>query len=131
MSFFQNQSYDRHIENDDMLDPKLAIIEAIPAVHTLDLQGLWALQSQHPVNSGVSYSIKAISQVCNFGSDPVAVWARTTLISILSQQGLLDNWRDHDGLQQAVFQAAAVFPLPNGLQELNPNAFIAALPLRG
>jgi hypothetical protein len=38
------------------------------------------------------------------------------LISILLQEGFLENWREHDSLHKGVFEAAAVFPLPNGLQ---------------
>jgi hypothetical protein len=51
------------------------------------------------------------------------------LISILLQEGFLENWREHDSLHKGVFEAAAVFPLPNGLQGANPGEFMATLPI--
>jgi hypothetical protein len=111
-----------------MLDFKSIIDGNIPAVSALDIERLWALQSQHPGDS-VSYSTKAILQVCEAASaDPVAVGARTMLIGTLLEQGALENWRESDGLNKAVFDVAAVFPLPTGLQGLNPSEFIALLP---
>jgi len=41
-------------------------------------------------------------------------------------QGILENWRENDGLSEVVFEAAA-FPLPTGLQGLNPSEFVAVL----
>ena len=113
-----------------MLDLKSIIDRNIPAVSPLDIQRLWSLQSQHSADSGVSYSTKAILQVCESESaDPIAVGARTALIGILLQQGVLENWRENDGLSKVVFKAAAAFPLPTGLQGLNPSEFVASLPI--
>ena len=112
-----------------MLDPKSIIDGNIPGVSPLDIQRLWSLQSQHSADS-VSYSTKAILQVCESESaDPIAVGARTALIGILLQQGVLENWRENDGLSNVVFEAAAAFPLPTGLQGLNPSDFVASLPI--
>jgi hypothetical protein len=111
-----------------MLDLKSIIDGNIPAVNPLDIQRLWALQSQHHGDS-ISYSTKAILQVCESASaDPVAVGARTMLVGTLLAQGTLENWRETGGLNKAVFDVAAVFPLPTGLQGLNPSEFIALLP---
>jgi preprotein translocase subunit Sec63 len=99
----------------------------IPAVSSLDIQRFWALQSQHPEGS-VSYSARAILQVCESESaDPIAVGARMMLLGILLQQGVLENWRESDGFSKVVFDAAAEFPLPTGLQGLNPDEFVAVL----
>jgi hypothetical protein len=112
-----------------MLDPSLVMSTFIPAVNPLDIQRLWSLQSEHSAGSAVGYSVEAILQNCESESaDPIAVWARTSLIFFLLQMGVLENWRTNDGPSKAVFEAAAVFPLPNGLQGLNPTDFIATLP---
>lgn len=111
-----------------MLDLKSRIEGNIPAVSPRDVQSLWALQSQHSGDSGVSYSTKAILQVCESESaDPIAVWTRTALIGILLHTGDLENWREGAGLSQVVFEVAAVFPLPNGLLAVDPSEFVALL----
>ena len=108
-----------------MLDLKSMIDGNIPAVSSLDIQRFWAMQSQHPG----AISTKAILQVCESESaDPIAVGARTMLLRTLLEQGVLENWRENDGLSKAVFDAAASFPLPTGLQGLDPSEFIALLP---
>jgi hypothetical protein len=100
----------------------------IPAVSPVDIQRFWSLRSQHPGDSA-SYSTKAILQVCESESaDPIAVGARTMLLGILLEQGVLENWRENDGFSKVVFDAAAVFPLPAGLQGVNPSEFVAFLP---
>lgn len=111
-----------------MLDLHSMIDGDIPAVSSLDIQRFWALQSQH-TGSSVSYSARAILQVCESESaDPIAVGARTMLLGILLQQGVLENWRQNDGFSKVVFDAAAAFPLPTGLQGFNPSEFVALLP---
>jgi hypothetical protein len=110
-----------------MLDLHSMLDGDIPAVSSLDIQRFWALQSQHSGGS-VSYSARAILQVCESESaDPMAVGARTTLLRILLQQGALENWRENDGLSKVVFDAAAAFPLPTGLQGFDPSKFVAVL----
>ncbi len=114
-----------------MLDPESVISGAIPAVSPLAVQRLWSLQAQLPPESrgAVSFSAKLIAQICEpDSSDPIAVWARFALIGILLQQGLLEKWREHDSLHNSVFEAAAVFPLPNGLQGVNADDLVNTLP---
>jgi len=99
----------------------------IPAVSSRDIQSLWSLQSQHHGGS-VSYSTRAILQICESESaDPIAVGARTMLLGILLQQGVLEKWRENDGFSKVVFDAAAAFPLPTGLEGVNPSEFVALL----
>ena len=110
-----------------MLDLHSMIDGDIPAVSSLDIQRLWSLQSQHD-GASVSYSARAILQICESESaDPIAVGARTTLLRLLLEQGVLENWRENDGLSKAVFDAAAAFPLPTGLQGFNPSEFVTLL----
>jgi len=110
-----------------MLDLHSMLDGNIPAVSPLDIQRLWSLQSQHPGDS-VSYCTSTISQICESESaDPVAVGARTMLLRTLLEQGVLENWREDDGLSKVVFDAAATFPLPTGLQGLNASEFVAVL----
>ena len=112
-----------------MLDLKSMIDGNIPAVSSLDIQRLWALQSQHHPKDSVSYSTRVILQVCESESaDPIAVGARTMFLRTLLEQGALEDWRESDGLAKTVFDAAAVFPLPTGLQGVNPSEFVALLP---
>jgi hypothetical protein len=111
-----------------MLELRSIIDGNIPAVSPLDVQRLWSLQSRD--SPSVSYCTRAILQVCESESaDPIAVGARTTLIHMLLQQGVLENWRENDGLSKVVFEAAAAFPLPTGLKGLNPSEFVASLPI--
>jgi len=108
-----------------MLDLHPMLNGNIPAVSSLDIQRFWAMQSQHPG----AICTKAILQICEYESaDPVAVGARTMLLRTLLEQGALEDWRESDGLAKAVFDAAAVFPLPTGLQGVNPSEFVALLP---
>ena len=107
-----------------MLDLHSMLDGNIPTVSSLDIQRFWAMQSQHPG----AICTKAILQVCESESaDPVAVGARTMLLRTLLEQGVLENWRENDGLSKVVFDAAAAFPLPTGLQGLNPSEFVAVL----
>lgn len=107
-----------------MLDLHSMLDGYIPTVSSGDIQRFWSMQSSHPG----TICTKAILQVCESESaDPIAVGARTMLLRVLLEQGVLENWRESDGLSSAVFDAAAEFPLPTGLQGLNPDEFIAVL----
>src|ERR1035437_3698377 len=113
-----------------MLDLKSINNGKIPVVRPLEIPSLGSLSFPQFSHSRASYSTKAILQVCESESaDPIAVSARTALIRILLQQGVLENWRENDGLSKVVFEAAAAFPLPTGLQGLNPSEFVASLPI--
>ena len=110
-----------------MQDLKSMIDGNIPAVSSIDIQRFWAMQSQYPG----AICTKAILQVCESDSaDPVAVGARTILLRVLLEQGVLENWRENDSLSKVVFDAAAAFPLPAGLQGVNPSEFVSLLPVQ-
>jgi len=40
---------------------------------------------------------------------------------------MLDDWREGDELRDAVFGAAATFPLQNGIESFDPQTFIERL----
>ncbi len=111
-----------------MFDLKSIIDSPIPPVDPLDLQNFWALQSRHSDKPGVAYATSAILSACkNPAADPLALFARTTFIHILLQHGFLDKWRAGSEMQKVVFDAVAAYPLPNGLQQADPNGLIIAL----
>ncbi len=110
-----------------MLDPASVLDTPIPPVDPFDLQSFWALQSRHSDNAGVGYTTSAILSACKSPTaDPVAIWARTIFLQMLVKQGLLDKWRDGSEIQKVVFDAVAAYPLPNGLQQADPNDFLIA-----
>jgi hypothetical protein len=44
-----------------------------------------------------------------------------------ARQGMLDDWREGDEFRDTVFGAAATFPLQNGIESFDPEAFIERL----
>ena len=77
----------------------------------------------------VAFSLTAIKQACDSEDvDPLAVWARTMLISALAQDGGLEKYRREDSFDETVFDVASQFPLPHGLQVFNKEEFLAKLP---
>jgi hypothetical protein len=74
--------------------------------------------------------VRAIAQICHSETaDNFAVWARTALLEILFQEGRLDKWREHDNLNEKLFEVAASFPLPQGLNGFDAQDFLASLPV--
>ncbi len=113
-----------------MLDLKSIVDSPIPPVDPLDLQTFWALQSRHSEDPGVAYATSAILSACkNPAADPLALFARSTFIHVLLQHGLLNKWCDGSEMQKVVFEAVAAYPLPNGLQQADPDALLITFPL--
>jgi hypothetical protein len=121
----------QELQDHEMLKIDAVISDAVPAVNPGDLQRLWSFQSQSAKTypgAKISFTRESIAKLCESKtSDPIAVWARAALIGILMQQGVLDNWREQDGLHEAVFRVAALFPLPNGLKGVDPTEFVNLL----
>ncbi len=112
-----------------MLDFRSVLSGAVPAVDPRDLQRFCSFHWQQAAPSETAYTCEAIRQICQSESaDPIALWARASLLGLLRQPGSPEPWREDDGWQQAVFQVVAVFPLPQGLQALEQEQFLAALP---
>lgn len=111
-----------------MLNLRSVLKEPIPAIDPVFLKRLWIHQSQRGSSSGIGYTLPAITGICGSSStDPVAIWARTALIGIALKAGKMDKLVQNGSLPQAVFDAAATFPLPDGLEGFNCDVFVARL----
>lgn len=103
----------------------------VAAVDPNDLKRVWHLfldtdrvRPAGAAASTIGISAKLIAQQCSPGADVLAVSFRTALLQGLLREGMLDDWRDGNELRDTVFDAAATFPLQNGIESFNPNAFI-------
>jgi hypothetical protein len=74
-----------------------------------------------------SVSLKLLASLCDPKANVVAVCFRSMLVETLLQQGRLDRWREGHSLRDKVFEVAASFPLPRGLENADIDAFVAAL----
>jgi hypothetical protein len=113
-----------------MLDlESLSSGKSVPVVNRSDMKCVWELTSElpQPENGCVGLDIRLIREQCSPGADPVAVWARVTLLRFLLGTGLLDKWRDADRPNDIVFETLARFPLPEGIQNFRPDEFADAL----
>ena len=104
----------------------------VPAVHPDDLRRVWAAITSEPATgtpagATTGISINLVKQLCENGSVALAAWVRMSFLDLLQRQNLLDAFRDDDGLQNTVFETAARFPLPHGLQHADVEGFMAAL----
>jgi hypothetical protein len=75
----------------------------------------------------MGFSQRLLAQQCSAGADVLAVFWRTSLVNIMVQQGVLDEWREGNELREPVFWGAATFPLPNGLNHFEVAEFIGKL----
>lgn len=86
----------------------------LPAVETADLKQVWTvLASKRASNTsrdGRAIDQRLLRQYCSPGCNVVAAFVRASLVDALLQQGLLNEWRVEDGLQNRVFEVAADFP---------------------
>jgi hypothetical protein len=111
--------------------------EPIPAVDPHDLRGVFELshqlRAQFVQNSGTevpgpqpSISVALLAEACAPGANVIAVSLRGLLLDAMASQGLLAPWQRGPGLQQAVFDAAATFPIP-ALDRFHPDDFVRSL----
>ena len=101
-------------------------------VNQADLKRVWELiQSSKDVarapGIGVGIDSEMIAQQCQPGTDARAAFFRAALLEYLFQSGLLNDWRDGNEPANAVFQAAAIFPMEQGVQGFDPTAFVERL----
>jgi hypothetical protein len=115
-------------------DLRASIGRPVPAVRAEEVRRVWSFlaseQARHPrVHGGAvsSVSLKLLASLCDPNANVLAVWFRAALVEILLQQGRLDRWREGDSLRDKVFEVAASFPLPRGLENADLDAFVAAL----
>jgi hypothetical protein len=107
----------------------------VPAVDASDMKRVWELTSEAPDSQtaalgAVSWDARLIAGQCSQGADPLAVFFRVTLLRLLLENGLLDEWLDGDRPDHIVFETLAAFPLPEGFQGFRPDEFIESLRIR-
>ena len=120
-----------------MLQPDFvaALTEPVPPVKPSDIRRVWSFlavekalfTSVERAEGGFGISCRVLAEQCDVHSNVVAVFFRATLVQLFLQQGLLDGWRDGDGLGDRVFEVAATFRLPRGLTDVDTAGFSAAL----
>jgi hypothetical protein len=103
-------------------------IQPIPAVAPGDLRGVWELIHKFSAEVVTTHSvdIALLAGACGPGADVFAVSLRSVLLEELVRQGRLTRWRKGFGLDQAVFDLAATFPLP-ALAGFNPDDLLQQL----
>ena len=111
--------------------------EPIPAVDPDDLRGVLELshklRAQFAQNSETdiaapppSIDVALLAEACAPGANVVAVSLRSALLDAMLSQGLLAPWQRNAGLDQAVFNAAATFPI-RPLDRFDPDDFVQSL----
>ncbi len=116
-----------------MLDLKsLMSGAAVPLVAADDVKRVWDfITKANPAigtaRGAVGFDVRLIAEQCGEGADPVAVCARVSLLQTLLHIELLDHWRDGNGPYDAVFEAIAAYPLPDGVQRFRGEDFAEAL----
>jgi hypothetical protein len=109
----------------------------VPPVNPDDIKRLWRFISgaadkrQHIEGEAsaptMAFDEGLIAQQCSSGADVFAVFFRTALLQPLLRQGILNDWLEGNELRDTVFGAAATFPLQNGVESFDPNAFVERL----
>jgi hypothetical protein len=121
-----------------MLDfESLTSSEPVPPVNPDDVKCVWrfiweAVAGRQAAEGEASapaacFDAGLIAQQCSSGADVLAVFFRSALLQPLLRQGMLNDWREGDELHDAVFGAAATFPLQDGIESFDPKAFIERL----
>lgn len=105
--------------------------EPVPAVQADDLRRVWSFLNEQARDTRfkgrTAVNMKLLADLCAPKADVLAVYFRATLIDALLQQGRLDRWREGNGLVERVFEVAATFSLPQGLESANLDALVAAM----
>ena len=115
----------------------------IQTVNPGDLRGVWELMHETRAKfvgnreaelggpqPTIGVDVKLLARVCGPEANVLAVWARSALLGILVQQGLLTSWQRGTQLDDAVFNLAAAFPI-TALDQFDPDAFLQQLSSRG
>src|SRR5450432_1609388 len=92
----------------------------VPAVRVDDVRRIWSFLTEQARDThfegGTAVNVKLLADLCAPNANILAVYFRATLITALLQQGQLDRWRDGNSLLERVFEVAANFALPQGLE---------------
>jgi hypothetical protein len=116
-----------------MLESSFGVLNGtIPLVDAMDVRNVWSfLAFERARDTSVQCGAVAINESvvadqCGVNANVLAVFLRATLVDSLREQGLLDSWRDENGLRDIVFEVASRFPISH-LLDFDSSAFITAL----
>jgi hypothetical protein len=105
----------------------------LPAVNPDDMKRVWRLVRQSTgaqggrATSTMSIDVKLVAPQCSPGPDVLAVFFRMSILQRLLEQGMLNPWREGDGLRDIVFDNAATFAVRIGSDGFDPDAFLEQL----
>jgi hypothetical protein len=103
----------------------------VPAVGAEDLRRVWTFlaseRARGAYEGGESIALKLLADICEANANVLAVWFRATLVEAVMQQRGSDRWREGKSLRDRVFEVAASFPLPRGVENADFAAIVAAL----
>ena len=108
---------------------------SIPPVNKEDLKRVWlkleALNEEHGgMTSGIAYDQRVFAgSIRSDDADPMAVFARVTILSVLKLSNSLNRWTANGEVLDVVYARAADFPLPNGMQSFQLDQFMSAMQL--
>jgi len=110
------------------------IKQPVPPVRAGDVKRVWSLYASEQardtrVQAGAAFAVcqKLLVDLCDENANVLAVWCRATVVGALLREGRLERWRQGNGLRDEVFELAATFPIPRGLEGFDLDAFVAAL----
>jgi hypothetical protein len=99
-----------------------------------DVRRVWDLilqvtagRSGDPRAPTMGIDVRLLARHCSPGADVLVFFFRTALLQALIQQDMLNDWREGQELRHSVFEVAATFPVPKGVDGFDPNAFIDRL----
>ena len=92
--------------------------DEIAAVNRDDLRKVWKMMRDvqaHGPGQGVAIDNEMYAKECSPGANVMAVWCRASMLGILQMlpEPPLAPWTHNGGLDDAVFQVAAAFPMKN------------------
>lgn len=92
--------------------------DEVAAVNPDDLRKVWKMMRDvqaHGPGQGVSIDSRMYTKECSPGANVMAVWYRASMLGILQMlpEPPLAPWTHNSGLDDAVFQVAAAFPMKN------------------
>jgi len=102
----------------------------VPPVSVDDMKRVWRMVHKLKAEAGAQHfgiGERLIAEQCEPGANFQAVFFRVALLQYLFQAGLLDEWREDDGLSDSVFQVSATFPMELGDRGFDSAAFTSRL----
>ena len=115
----------------------LASGKPVPPVNADDLKRVWYAISNiavtcqstegHDPHRTMGIDTRLLEPHCEPGADVTAVSIRALLLHSCLQAGLLDDWREANGLRDTVFRVAATYPIEQGRERFNFPGFVERL----